>query len=143
MAWSTAGFQESASLRPGGTDEPWDRHRPTKTELAQLAEVWLKINSVTSDDLWPSRGQERSLDEIETGFQTDLQTYADWVEAEFPAGVPNGNGDYAGTRASPLDAKLASPGLYGGPTRSMIPLAGSPHMRTITGGSSYEQARWT
>jgi aminoglycoside phosphotransferase (APT) family kinase protein len=66
--------------------EAWDRHRPSATELAQLAEVWLKINSVTADDLWPSRGQERSLEEIETGFHTDLETYADWVEAEFPAG---------------------------------------------------------
>lgn len=74
--------------------EAWDRHRPTAAELAQLAEVWLTINATSvdasidasTDDLWPSRGQDRSLDEIEARFQADLQIYADWVEAEFPAG---------------------------------------------------------
>jgi aminoglycoside phosphotransferase (APT) family kinase protein len=66
--------------------EAWDRHRPTAAELTQLAEVWLKINSVAPDDLWESRGQDRPLDEIEARFHADLKDYADWVESEFHAG---------------------------------------------------------
>ncbi len=66
--------------------EMWDRYRPTAEELAQLAEVWLKMNGVSGTDLWMSRGQDRSFDEIEAGFWARMHTYATWVEAEFPRG---------------------------------------------------------
>jgi hypothetical protein len=66
--------------------ETWDRRRPTSVELAQLADVWLKMNAVSSDELWPSRGQDRPLDEIEARFHADLKDYAEWVESEFHAG---------------------------------------------------------
>jgi Ser/Thr protein kinase RdoA (MazF antagonist) len=66
--------------------EAWHRHRPTATELAQLAEVWLKMNAVSTEGLWLSRGQSRSFDDIEASFHADLKDYADWVESAFPAG---------------------------------------------------------
>jgi aminoglycoside phosphotransferase (APT) family kinase protein len=74
--------------------ESWDRHRPTSTELSQLAEVWLKMNAASVDasvdasteGLWMSRGQSRSFDDIEAGFHADLKDYSDWVESAFPAG---------------------------------------------------------
>jgi len=66
--------------------EPWDRRRPTPAELAQLAEVWLKMNAISTEDLWMSRGQSRSFDDIEARFHADLKDYADWVESEFHAG---------------------------------------------------------
>ena len=48
------------------------------------------------------------------------------VEVELPAGSPNGNGDFAGTTASPIDARLSAPSIYGGMSASMLPLDGSP-----------------
>lgn len=68
--------------------EMWDRHRPTETELAQLADVWLRMHTVSVEGLWPSRGYDRPLHEVETSFRARFQTYAGWVEAEFPAGQP-------------------------------------------------------
>jgi thiamine kinase-like enzyme len=66
--------------------QSWSRHRPQKEELAELAELWLKTHNVMDDDMWPSYGQDRPLEEIEAGLHADLKDYADWVESEFPAG---------------------------------------------------------
>jgi hypothetical protein len=66
--------------------EAWGRHRPNATELAQLAEVWLKMNTISNEGLWMSRGQSRAFDDIEASFHADLKDYADWVESAFPAG---------------------------------------------------------
>ncbi len=45
------------------------------------------------------------------------------VEALFPVGNPNGNGDFVGTNTSPLSALLAPLGNYGGntPTHALFP----------------------
>jgi hypothetical protein len=48
------------------------------------------------------------------------------VDTEIPAGNPNGNGDFAGTTASPLDASLSALGIFGGHTTCMLPLESSP-----------------
>lgn len=66
--------------------EMWDRHCPTAAELAQLAEVWLKMNAASTDDMWVSRGHNLSFSEIEARFRALFQTYAAWVEAEFAPG---------------------------------------------------------
>ncbi len=39
----------------------WDRQRPAATDLAALAEVWLRMHAVQHEDLWLSRGYERPL----------------------------------------------------------------------------------
>lgn len=65
--------------------EMWDRCRPTSVQLAQLAEVWLKLNSLPTQGLWPSRGLG-SLLEAETRIHGRFQTYAQWARAEFPSG---------------------------------------------------------
>ncbi|WAC18138.1 hypothetical protein OVA24_12915 [Luteolibacter sp. SL250] len=48
------------------------------------------------------------------------------VEAQFPVGSPNANGDHVGTATAPLDPRLSPPGWFGGPVRTMHPLIGSP-----------------
>ncbi|MFN8496156.1 MAG: phosphotransferase [Caldilineaceae bacterium] len=60
----------------------WDRRRPTAAELAQLAEVWLAFNALPTADLWMSRGYERSLHQAGAWFYRQLQTYAQWADAE-------------------------------------------------------------
>ncbi len=50
----------------------------------------------------------------------------DTVATQFPTGAPNGNGDYAGTTASPVNPLLAPLGNYGGPTLTMALLMGTP-----------------
>jgi hypothetical protein len=64
----------------------WDRHRPTAAELDQLAKLWLQINALPTESLWLSRGQERSLEEIEARFRTLFESYAAWVDAEYTPG---------------------------------------------------------
>jgi len=44
------------------------------------------------------------------------------VEAEYPAGTPNANGDFVGTPASPIDPLLNLLGDNGGPTETMLPM---------------------
>ncbi|HEV8635444.1 MAG TPA: phosphotransferase [Chloroflexota bacterium] len=64
----------------------WDRRRPTRDDLARLAEVWLAMHRVPSDDLWASRGHDQTPAEIEHGFRERFQAYGRWAEAEFPEG---------------------------------------------------------
>jgi hypothetical protein len=66
--------------------ELWNRRRPTADELTQLAEIWLEMNAVSGENLWLSRGQERSFDEIEASFRAVIRVYADWVKAQFSPG---------------------------------------------------------
>lgn len=62
----------------------WDRRKPAPAQLAQLAEVWLKMNSLPTQGLWPSRGLG-SLLEAGARIRDRFQTYARWAEAEFPS----------------------------------------------------------
>jgi hypothetical protein len=66
--------------------EMWDRHRPAATELAQLAQVWLKMNTVATDELWLSRNYGQSLHKVAARFHDALRTYAEWAEAFFEPG---------------------------------------------------------
>ncbi len=50
----------------------------------------------------------------------------DTVATQFPAGYPNGNGDYAGTTSIPVNPLLAPLGDYGGPTPTLALLMGTP-----------------
>ena len=66
--------------------EMWVRRCPSANELAQLAEVWLMVNALPTDNLWMSRGQDRSLDDVWAGFLTRFQRYAAWTETAYAAG---------------------------------------------------------
>jgi aminoglycoside phosphotransferase (APT) family kinase protein len=65
----------------------WDRHCPTPAELAQLARVWLRMNELPSEELWMSRGYERSFEEVEARLRGMFQAYAAWAEGAFPPGL--------------------------------------------------------
>ena len=58
------------------------------------------------------------------------------ASASFPAGLPNSNGDFVGSGASPLDPLLAALGDYGGPTQTMPPQAASPAIDPVGGATS-------
>ena len=52
------------------------------------------------------------------------------IEAVFPAGTPNSNGDYVGSAAAPLDPRLGPLANNGGSTLTHMPLVGSPVIDT-------------
>lgn len=58
-----------------------------------------------------------------------------------PSGLPNANGDYVGTSASPLNALVAPVGLYGGRTPTCPPMPGSPALDRATGNTSTTDQR--
>jgi aminoglycoside phosphotransferase (APT) family kinase protein len=64
----------------------WDRQPPTAAGLAQLADVWLKLNAVPTAGLWLSNGYSRSLAASLARLRSRLEAYAGWVAAQFPAG---------------------------------------------------------
>ena len=64
----------------------WDRKRPSSRELAQLARVWLQVNSVTAADLWFSRGHERTWQQRLNDFRAVFRRYGDWAAAGFIPG---------------------------------------------------------
>lgn len=61
--------------------------------------------------------------------------------AAAPLGSPNINGDYVGTSGSPINPLLSSLGNYGGPTKTMPPMAGSPAIDRATSISSISDQR--
>lgn len=64
----------------------WDRDSPTADQLEQLATIWLQMNSATIEDLWLSRGMERTGEQIADQFALRFQDYAGWTVAHFPQG---------------------------------------------------------
>ena len=62
----------------------WDRKRPSAHELGQLAELWLQVNALPTEDLWLSRGYERPLSDLLTRFHTVFCAYQDWTETTYP-----------------------------------------------------------
>ena len=64
----------------------WDRRCPTSGELHRLAQVWLKMNTISTDNLWLSRGYNLSFAEIEAQFHNAFQTYAAWADGVFKPG---------------------------------------------------------
>ena len=65
----------------------WDRTPPTAVQLRQLAELWLTLNRLPTADLWLSRGQERSLQDVSAMFHSYLSRYEQWAEAHFRPGL--------------------------------------------------------
>ncbi len=66
------------------------------------------------------------------------------VEGRFPAGFPNGNGDFVGTPDDPLDAGLSGLGQFGGPTPTHRPAADSPLLdRGGCPGELADQRGWS
>ena len=66
--------------------EMWDRYKPSPSELAQLAKLWLKIQAVPAEGLWYSRGHHTSFQALETRFQESFKQYVEWTAVAFPAG---------------------------------------------------------
>jgi hypothetical protein len=64
--------------------EMWDRYSATPSDLANLAETWLKINSAQAD--WLSRGSERSLHTVALEIRQRIEAYWDWTKTEFKPG---------------------------------------------------------
>ena len=59
----------------------WDRRRPTATDLAALADVWLRMHAVEREGLWPSRGYERPLAEVWAHLNARVHAYIVWASA--------------------------------------------------------------
>ena len=66
--------------------EMWDHNCPTAAELGQLAAAWQQVHRVSTTGLWLSRGQERTLADVEGQIRTALEGYAAWIETEFLPG---------------------------------------------------------
>jgi thiamine kinase-like enzyme len=64
--------------------EMWDRRSATPSDLANLAETWLKLNTAQAD--WFSRGSERSLHTVILEFRQRIEAYWDWTKTEFKPG---------------------------------------------------------
>ncbi len=62
----------------------WDRRHPSASELAQLADLWLKLNAQPTEGLWYSRNHTKNYDEFQAGLRASFQLYASWAWAEFP-----------------------------------------------------------
>jgi aminoglycoside phosphotransferase (APT) family kinase protein len=65
----------------------WGRRRPSAAELAQLADTWLRVHAVISDDLWLSRRSDRSWATIAAEFRARFERYAAWARSAYPPGV--------------------------------------------------------
>lgn len=65
--------------------EMWDRRRPAESQLAQLAQVWLAMNSLSTENLRLSRGFD-SITSLESRLLASAQKYNAWVESEFQSG---------------------------------------------------------
>lgn len=64
----------------------WDRCKPTATQLAQLAELWLTMHSIPLTNLWSSRGWEQTVDELLIRFRVGFERYVTWSAVHFPPG---------------------------------------------------------
>ena len=65
----------------------WNRTPPTAVQLQQLADLWLKVNSLPPENLWLSRGMERSMEDVSAMFHSYLARYEAWAEAHFQPGL--------------------------------------------------------
>ena len=50
----------------------WDRTKPTAVQLNQLATLTLTLNNLPTDNLWLSRGMERTMNEVSSMFHSYL-----------------------------------------------------------------------
>jgi|GEM_PF-1776765 aminoglycoside phosphotransferase (APT) family kinase protein len=65
--------------------EMWGRCRPSQSQLAQLAQVWIAMHNLPTENLWLSRGFD-SITSLESRLLAGAQIYNAWVESEFPSG---------------------------------------------------------
>jgi Ser/Thr protein kinase RdoA (MazF antagonist) len=66
----------------------WDRGRPAPAELEKLADIWLRMNSIKSDDLWLSRGSDEDLLAIFARIRDRYVQYSVWAQTNFPVAMP-------------------------------------------------------
>jgi Ser/Thr protein kinase RdoA (MazF antagonist) len=67
--------------------EMWGRRKPSDDELAALADVWLTVDSLSSQGAWAARGTNRSASERFARFSDRLRAFRAWTEAAFPDGT--------------------------------------------------------
>jgi hypothetical protein len=67
--------------------EMWGRRKPSAEELRTLAEVWLRIDSLSEQVDWDARGTNHSVAARYARFSDRFQAYRVWTEAAFPAGT--------------------------------------------------------
>jgi hypothetical protein len=65
--------------------EMWDRCKPSSSQLAALADTWLTVHSVTTDQLWDSRGTVSVAARYQR-FRESFRTLAAWTDAVNPSG---------------------------------------------------------
>jgi hypothetical protein len=64
----------------------WDRRRPSATDLATLAALWLKIHAIPDDPPGTLTVSDRPLGQAHAAMHTRLLEFVSWVDAELPAG---------------------------------------------------------
>lgn len=64
----------------------WDRYRPSRDELQQLAHIWNQMTRMPVENLWLSRGMDRTAQQVAEQFEYSFQEYARWAEVNFPQG---------------------------------------------------------
>jgi phosphotransferase family enzyme len=70
----------------------WDRRPPTPAELDKLAGVWLRMNDITGNGLWPSRGMSESLLTVFARVRDRFVTYFDWAQNHYPPAMAAAQG---------------------------------------------------
>jgi aminoglycoside phosphotransferase (APT) family kinase protein len=66
--------------------EMWDRRRPSATELADLAELWLKVHAIPTERVWQNSRYVFLVSERYDEFRASFLAYQSWTEAMYPAG---------------------------------------------------------
>ena len=69
----------------------WDRTPPTAVQLQQLADLWLSLNELPPDNLWLSRGMERTMQDVSAMFHGYLNRYETWATQNYQAGLAGVN----------------------------------------------------
>jgi hypothetical protein len=65
----------------------WDRSPPTAVQLQQLAALWLTLNNLPPDNLWLSRGMERTMQDVSAMFHNYLNRYEAWAALNYQQGL--------------------------------------------------------
>jgi hypothetical protein len=57
----------------------WDRRVPAAAELAALADLWVALHALPTEDLWIGRGQARNSPTLVARLRTPIERYAAWA----------------------------------------------------------------
>jgi CSLREA domain-containing protein len=82
------------------------------------------VDASAGDGDCPDLNQRLTADLVSSGF--NFVGANGCVAGPFPAGEPNGNGDFVGTPDAPIDARLGALAEHGGPTPTRLPAPDSP-----------------